>query len=693
MKLKQWRSLFALPALLILVGLLGYAVELSLPMQAPQLSNTETPLIQPTAQEMGSYDVLGYAVDRATAEQLLQTEAGQIQLAPESGAVEITEDLFQLGRDAFYRETFGNEYFFTDVMGAIDGPLNLVTISKAIAALGGQPTTNLQVTLDQDATIGRQTFAAGTVLNTGLDVPAGWLAPLGMQIHKQGGKIRVGLTCALCHAALNPETGRIVEGAPNVDVDTGLLQAFATNSAAMFRQTGVNPITMPTGDRAYVNAVGQQDYLPDADALEAAVDAQLLAWPPGNFDSSPDNVNNPAQIPSSYTFETYPYGWSGFSSVGWFHGLTTLNNNVHATNSDPTTGSYASQALLGIDKETYLGVILQNSANPKFRLPNGAKPSQFLEKNDPTPGEPAINEVIKMPGYPKGSVFILDGLMASSPGFPVGAQLNGMSIYQNSLAPPPYAPEHHPTNHLTDYQNLKRGAAIFEKANCAQCHSDRYFTNHDVIPVHQIRSQPSRATALAKMPQIFVPPETYPPNILVPPPADPPVLSVPTGITPTSAQNLAYALDDAGSGGYKVQNLIGIYLSAPYLHDGGVAASAEALQQAEDGYYRVADPTQMGLAGTSMQWIMPDPAASLRVLVDRDLRQVAVSANRANSDLQITHVDGSGHEYWVDREAGFTAQDQTDLIEFLLSIDDDPVVLPESVSATATSAQSQAVAP
>jgi len=127
-------------------------------------------------------------------------------------------------------------------------------------------------------------------------------------------------------------------------------------------------------------------------------------------------------------------------------------------------GSNSSQYLLGIDKETYLGTILQNSAAPKFRLPEGAKPSEFLEKNDPTPGTPAINQVIKMPGYPKGSIFALDGFLASSPGFPIGEQLNGMSAYQNALAPPPY-------RQTVDRETLRRGATVFEKANCAQCHS------------------------------------------------------------------------------------------------------------------------------------------------------------------------------------------------------------------------------
>jgi hypothetical protein len=39
----------------------------------------------------------------------------------------------------------------------------------------------------------------------------------------------------------------------------------------------------------------------------------------------------------------------------------------------------------------------------------------------------------------------------------------------------------------------------------------------------------------------------------------------------------------------------------------------------------------------------------------------------------------SGEVQRVDRASGFTAQDQTDLIQFLLSIDDDPAVLPDSV--------------
>lgn len=651
--------------ILLFVGILGYSLQLALPTRPPKLDNVVA--FQPTTQEIGSYDVLGKPVSQAEAEKLLQTNEGRAYLAPENGAIEITNDLIKLGRDSFYRETFGNEYFFTDVLGAIDGPVNLVSVSQGILALKGKATTNLQIPIAKDLSIGGHQFKAGTKVDTGLDVAAGSLLPLGMQVVKSRAKLRVGLTCALCHAAVDLQSGKVIEGAPNTDLDSGLLQAFGTNSAAMFRQTGVSPTTIPASEKSlsYINAVGQIAKLPDPEAFEKAVDAQLLAWSPGNFDSTGDNKNNPAQNPSSYTFEAYPYGWSGFSSIGWFHGLTTLNNNVHATNSDPTTGANASEKLLGIDKETYLGVILQNSADRRFRLPDGAKPSNFLQSVDPTPKTPALNEVIKAPGFPQGSLFIADGLMASSPGYKVGEQLNAMSAFQNTLAPPAIP--------VSDTDTLKRGAKIFQQANCTSCHSGRYFTNHAVVSEEEIKAQPSRAVALSKFPRIFGEPQTYAPNTPVPLPVDPPILTVPVNTAPIETRRAAYAIDPP-TGGYKVTSLVGLAVSAPYLHDGGVAASSTAIAPQSDGTYTVVKPDEMGLAGTWMRRIAPDPAASLRVLIDRNLRAIAVDANRANPALQLSNSDGSGHAYWVDHTAGFSSQDQTDLIQFLLSIDDSPAI-------------------
>jgi hypothetical protein len=347
--------------------------------------------------------------------------------------------------------------------------------------------------------------------------------------------------------------------------------------------------------------------------------------------------------------------------------LTTLNNNVHATNSDPTTGADSSLPLLGIDKETYLGVIFQNAADQRFRLPKSARPSEFFDKIDPTPGEPGMNRTIRMPGYPRGSIFMLDGLMASTPGMAVAEQLNGMSAWQNTLAPPP-------TQASSDPEALKHGGDIFNRAGCVSCHSGRYFTNHDVIPQKEIGTQPSRAKALAAFVRIFTSPQTYPNSVSVPVPPDPPVLPIPTNITPKRVQEVAYAKGNP-AGGYKVPSLIGLNVTAPYLHDGGVAAGPEALKQDKESY-SVANPDQLGMAGTLLQGIQPDPSASLRVLLDRRLRKPVIAANRANSSLKQANVDGSGHNYWVDQKAGFSTQDQTELIQFLLSLDDDPEVLP-----------------
>ena len=161
-------------------------------------------------------------------------------------------------------------------------------------------------------------------------------------------------------------------------------------------------------------------------------------------------------------------------------------------------------------------------------------------------------------------------------------------------------------------------------------------------------------------------------------PPDSPVLSVPTDITPQKAIGLAFGINNP-AGGYKVPSLIGLYVTAPYLHDGGVAASLEALKPDDTSdRFMVANSEQLGMAGTLLQNIQPDPGASLRVLLDRNLRKSVIAANRANPSLQRSNVDGSGHNYWVDTEAGFKTQDQTDLIQFLLSLDDNPEVLPTS---------------
>lgn len=100
---------------------------------------------------------------------------------------------------------------------------------------------------------------------------------------------------------------------------------------------------------------------------------------------------------------------------------------------------------------------------------------------------------------------------------------------------------------------------------------------------------------------------------------------------------------------------MGLYWTAPYLHDGGVAVGKDV-------------GTQLGVSGTLLKGIMPDPFNSLKALVDKKLREKVITANRSSKALRQTHVQGIGHEFWVDESTGFTKEEQEALIKFLLSI-------------------------
>lgn len=245
---------------------------------------------------------------------------------------------------------------------------------------------------------------------------------------------------------------------------------------------------------------------------------------------------------------------------------------------------------------------------------------------------------------------------------------NAMAAFQNSLVSPP----NRSRQNLLALKSgsVKRGAKIFEQANCATCHIPPLFTDNRIHPISEIGTNPARAQSRLDFNNLLVPPKLYTFNTPVPIPADAEVLDVPTeGITasPTSLPN--GLLPD---GGYRTTPLQGLYLSAPYLHDGGVAVRAGTLKVRPDGSFTVVDPSGLGLTGTLSQAKLADSASSLRALLDRQLRAQVVAANQAFPALVRGNLDGTGHEFYVDREAGFTSAQQTDLINFLLALDDNP---------------------
>jgi len=589
-----------------------------------------------------AFDVLGRRVSPAEAEALRRTEDGNRTLSPENGAVAIDASVVARGREAFYRETFGNEVFLTDVMGMLDGAITPFEVVRAVAALKGEATTNLKVPLARDIRIGERTYRKGERVATGLDVPKGGAFIIGIKSFYDRGHLRMGITCALCHAAVDPASGKVIEGAPNADLNAGLLMALAKNSAAYFMHASV-----PEADAASPGA-GNRPALPDPAAVEAATKVQVASWPAGSFDSSADRVTNPTSIPSSFSAYGEPYSWSGREAIGPFSGLSSLNNNVHAANSDTTQLAAAAPWLFNLDPETYLGIVLRRAPNGPLRYdPSGTlRPSEVLRAADPTPASPGLNDYAVLPTYPATNYMTDNGLFASAPGEPANHANNAMSAFQNLLRPPQVS---------ADVGTLRAGRAIFERAGCNTCHSGPALTNHRVIPAEEIGTEPSRAQAGAKMEARLSPPAMFATDTPFPLPPDPKLVPIP--IADDKRPQVLLAWGQGGTkGGYKVPNLVGLAWTAPYLHDSGVSVGPDAGKD-------------LGVPGTLDAGIAADPGNSLRALVDRQVRDRVVAANAASEKARTARVTGKGHNYWVDDQAGYSADDQKALVAYLLSID------------------------
>ena len=567
------------------------------------------------------------------------------------------EETLGLGREAFYGETFGNELFLNDIMGLLDGPLTIRGILKATAALKGEGTTNLQVRAEKDAVVGGKTIRKGDTIDTGLDVAKGSYVPLGLKITMDRGKIRVGVGCAACHAVYDPASGKVVEGPPNSDLNVGFMLALAENSASFFTHTGVTKeqieglIRFKEQAKTWIaDGEGNRAPLPDPDELERLVDEELMKWPPGSVDTSIDMVNNPVQIPDSFTLGDHPYNWNGTAFAGPFKGLMTFSGVPNAQNMDALAQAHLSEPLFGLDKELYMGILLQRASSSKYRYDpaKGGKPSEQFAAADPTPDSPGIIQSVPSPAWPRASVVSVSGVLSSIPGHPINRHTLAMSAYQNTLKPP--------------RSRLKRDAAlaaegrnVFRRAGCITCHAGPYLTNNRIVASDVIGTNPSRARSFKKTERIWGPPLMYDYDTPVPLPEKPKLHRMPLNGMSEDQIRLAFAHGDS-PGGYKTPSLYGLFWSAPYLHDGGVAAGPE--------------PGQYGIPGTFKAGVLPDPAESLRALVDKRLRELVVRANRADKGLREANVEGVGHEYWVDETTGFTRREQDALIHYLLTLHD-----------------------
>ncbi|WP_237563706.1 di-heme oxidoredictase family protein [Halalkalibacter okhensis] len=644
--MKKWNVLFLVSSFVAIcaLGLSQADFEYGYVPDTDQILNEHKTKFSETV----SYDVMGKFLTEEDIKSFTKAEQRKM-VSPENGAVKVDQELIDLGKELFYKETFGNEIFLTDILGFIDGPFGIPNIMKAIMELKGEATTNLRVELSEDVTIGEQSWKKGDKIDTGLDVAKGAVTPLGIPISYSNGRVRAGLSCAACHATVDLETGKVMEGVPNLDFDSGLITALATNSAAFFPTAEIDSIRDYIRDtnRTIENTKGEEEELPDPVALEKAVDKTFIKWPKGNFDTTPDLVANPTQTPHTFTFEAHPYGWNGFSLFGPFRGLSTFNNEVHSFNSDSLSFQEHSEDLFGVDKEVYMGTILQNSAHKKYKydVTSNQKPSDFFQSVDDTPNVPGVNEGVIPPTFPNLTMITPNATIVSSIGTEVGRENNALSAYQNTIAPPTY-------RRKVSEETKATGREVFERAGCISCHAGRTFTNHQIIPVEEIKTEPTRALSMKQVGKQLRESYMYAPNTPTPLPDNPTVLKVPTDHINQEQKKLAFNINSKG--GYKVKSLVGLAYTAPYLHDGAVAVGPDEI-------------VDLGVPGTLMKGRLPNPYNSLKAIIDKELRQKVIAANESVPQLRDVHVLGIGHEYWVDGSTGFTEEEQKALIDYLLS--------------------------
>jgi cytochrome c peroxidase len=562
------------------------------------------------------------------------------------------QEQIELGREMFYAETFGNEVFFTDIMGLFDGPFTLINIGKAVLQLNGEGTSNLQVEAAEDFQAGDITIKKGELINTGLDVARGGQTPIGVKFLVSEGRLKAGISCAICHASVD-DRGNVISGIPNNDLNVGLTLAMATNTASYFTHGQLDSLEEFVSEHHLVKVEtdkGKKERLPDPDLLEAYIDEELVKWPIGTNDPTINEDNNAVKFPHVFTKGNHPYGWSGQGLIGPFNGLSAALNNAHGQNMDATSQAPKSKEVLDIHEEVYLGTVLQRSQTPKYRWdPNrGEKPSEFFKRVDPTPGAPGVIELIPTPNFPKMSFLSTVGAFTSSPGYKAWEQVNAMAAFMNSLEPPK-------TGLKKDPEVYAEGERVFEQAGCTSCHGGRYFTNNTLIPVEEIGTNPARAKAFRQAENYFdKDAKMYAKDTPVPLPDKPKVIDVEMSKEEQEQLEMGWA-QEGSNGGYKTMSLFGLYWTAPYLHDGGVA---------------VGKKEEIGVPNTLLKGIKADPVESLRALIDSKLRQQVIAANETNEKLRTANVTGRGHEKWVDESTGFTKEQQDALIHYLLQITD-----------------------
>lgn len=658
-----------------------------------QFVSTDDPdvaaLFQPApTRELNTYDYFGKTVSEDDARQMVVDEG----LDPDDensylhiGLVHYTQDFIDEGAAQFLRGRLGDPFSISNIISfaAVFGKSTVQSVFDSLDPANDpdgtaaflrdvlvtclirpkEATTNLEVTLSRDLKIGTTPIPAGTVMRTGLDVQAGNFTPVGFD----GGSV----SCAICHSSVDMSTGREVVGRANTDLDIGLFLALSPNSAGAFvkvNKSDFDPMDpkFPHTGRTIINSKDEMVTLPDPIAFERAFDDFLLTMPKGTFDAGPDSRTSLVRVPDVFVFGEGGMGWDGGFNIGPFGGVTAFSSAVHSFELSMSSPFYSPESVLEHDPEVFLGMILQNAADPALRIPDGVKPSVWLKQNFPNAERERLMQIST---FPDPSLFSLNGLIFNPPGERILESANALAAFQSSLNVPPNRSPENFTALLSGA--VQRGGEVFLAAKCNECHVPPFYTDKVIHPADELGVNPARGMGRNSLKGRLVEPVVPAFDLVAPLPPNPPMIDIPPAEGTTDNLSLPPGLDQL-TGGYKTTALRGVYLNAPYLHDIGVAVGPNAIAVNLDGSYTVLDESLCGVTNTRKIAESVSAANSLRALVDRDLRSICVANNQADPDLVRSNIVGVGHDFYVDPQSGFTYQQQSDLIAFLLSLDDNP---------------------
>jgi hypothetical protein len=319
---------------------------------------------------------------------------------------------------------------------------------------------------------------------------------------------RIGVTCALCHSRAD---GRIDAGVGRrVDgvPNTALAvgEIMSWGARSLAYAPFVNVSGIGEGPRVELEAGA------DVERVELAVDEALRAWSRGQADILPDGAGNPTDIPPLFALQAHgPYLWDGS-----FAKAADASQFFATIVFDPTTLATRWGRHFLVDGPFWpVGESLSASYEG------------LLMTIDPTQAWPRA-------AIGRASIFRLfhDALDA---GFRVDRdEVSAMSAYLRALLPPEADPP--------DERVIDGGRRVFRTAGCGGCHLEAPVGGGAVVPLATL------------VPGYRAPSEGV----------DDPTIGYDDRIA------LAPGEDSIDRRGYKVPSLLGLWLSAPYLHDGSV---------------------------------------------------------------------------------------------------------------------------